>query len=154
MINLKIKQEYIMGYMFFIWLIIMIVAVIVEIATTDLTSIWFAVGAFGSLIFSIFLKDRFIYIQIIIFACLSLITILILKPIIKKHIDSPKIATNIDAMIGKTVLVESDISPLSPGTVKAEGIVWTAESNEESFVAGDLVIISEIKGNTLIVKKG
>ena len=34
-----------MGFMFYVWIIVMVLAVIIEIATTDLTSVWFAIGA-------------------------------------------------------------------------------------------------------------
>ena len=55
-----------MGFMFWGWIIILIVSVIIEIATNDLTSIWFAAGAFGTIISNLFLHDTLIYVQIIV----------------------------------------------------------------------------------------
>ena len=142
-----------MGFMFYIWIVIMVVSVIIEISTTDLTSLWFAVGAFVSLIINLFLKDDLIYVQILVFALVSIVAIFVLRPILKKKINTPKIATNVDAMIGKQVLVVSPINLNKPGIIKFEGIEWTAITEDVECEPGDFVYISKINGNTVIVNK-
>ena len=142
-----------MGVMFYIWLVIMIVAVFVEIITTDLTSIWFAAGALVALIVSIFLKNELVFVQISIFALVSILAISLLKPIIKKKFNNSKVATNIHALVGKTVKVVSQISLNNPGSIKVEGIEWTAMTNMDTFEIGDLVEIVSVTGNTLLVKR-
>ncbi len=142
-----------MGYMFYIWLIIMVLAVIVEIATTDLTSIWFALGALAALILNLFIGDELIWLQIMIFAIISIAAIFLVKPLIKKKLDSSTIDTNVHSMIGKTVVVVNEISLNNPGTIKTEGIEWTAVTEDENFETGDLVEIVSISGNTVLVKK-
>lgn len=142
-----------MGYMFYIWLVIMIIAVLIEIVTTDLTSIWFAAGSLISLIASIFMKNEFIYLQVCMFAVVSILAIFLLKPIIKKKFNNDKTATNVHALVGKTVKVVSTISLNNPGSVKAEGIEWTANTNMDKFEVGDLVEIVSVTGNTLLVKR-
>ena len=141
-----------MGFMFYVWIMVMVLAVIVEIATTDLTSIWFAIGAFFALIVNLFVKDELIAVQVSVFALISIVAIVLIKPIIKKKFHSQKVETNANALIGKTVVVIDAISLNSPGTIKVEGIEWTAITENDSFEPGDLVEISSITGNTLLVK--
>lgn len=142
-----------MGWMFYIWLMILIVSVIVEIATTDLTSVWFAAGATTSLIVNLFLKDKLIIVQIAIFAVVSILAIVLLRPVLKKKMNAEKVPTNADALIGKTAIVTTSISDNFPGSIKIEGIEWTAICNGKSFEVGDLVEIVEITGNTILVKE-
>lgn len=141
-----------MGFMFYIWLGIMILAIIIEISTTDLTSFWFALGALGALVVSIFTGNDLWYVQVIVFSVLTIASIIFVRPLFKKKFDSPKIATNIDAMMGKVAIVESAIGVNQPGSVKFEGIEWTAVTETINFEPGDLVEIVKVEGNTLTVK--
>ena len=102
-----------MGFMFYVWLIAMIVAVIGEISTTELTSFWFALGALFALVSNLFLKNEYIWIQVSIFAIVSIASILFFKPLVRKKMQIPKVATNIDALIGKIALVTSSIESTS-----------------------------------------
>ncbi|WRK52339.1 hypothetical protein SD457_18300 [Coprobacillaceae bacterium CR2/5/TPMF4] len=64
-----------------IWLGITIVAAIIEILTTDLVSIWFAAGGIVSLIACLLGASQTI--QIVLFAIVSIFTIIIVRPIAK-----------------------------------------------------------------------
>ena len=143
-----------MGWMFYAWVIILIAAVIFEIATTELTSIWFACGAFVALILNLFIKDELIPVQIAVFAVISVVSIILIKPLVKRKMFTETIPTNADALIGKIAVVTASISLNYPGAVKIEGIEWTAICNDEdSYEIGDLVEIVEIKGNTMTIKR-
>ena len=141
-----------MGFMFYIWIILLVLAVIIELATTDLTSVWFAAGALSALILNLFVQDELIWVQIIVFAVVSIIAIIIIKPIIKKKFNAEVVETNANALIGRTVIVVEPISLYNPGSIKVEGIEWTAKTEQESFEPGDLVEIVSITGNTMLVK--
>lgn len=142
-----------MGWMFYAWVIVLIAAVIVEIATTELTSVWFACGAFVALILNLFLQDKLIPVQISVFAIVSIVSIFVLRPILKKKMNTETVPTNADALIGKLAIVTNPISVNYPGSVKIEGIEWTAICNQNSFEIGDLVEIVQITGNTMIIKE-
>ena len=142
-----------MGWMFYAWVIVLIAAVIVEIATTELTSIWFACGAFVALILNLFLQDKLIPVQISVFAVVSIVSIFVLRPILKKKMNTETVPTNADALIGKLAIVTNPISVNYPGSVKIEGIEWTAICNQNSFEIGDLVEIVQITGNTMLIKE-
>ena len=141
-----------MGFMFYVWIILLVLAVIIEIATTDLTSIWFAAGALVALILNLFVQDELIWLQVMLFAIVSIAAMLIIKPIIKRKFNSETVETNVNALIGKTVIVVSTIAMHNPGSIKAEGIEWTAVTEDETFEPGDLVEIVSISGNTMLVK--
>lgn len=142
-----------MGIMFWVWIIILVLTVIFEILTTDLTSMWFSLGAFAALLLNLFVKDNLWWLQVIIFAVVATVSIIFFKPLLKKKMMNQKAKTNIDALINKTVVVVEPIAPNSPGTIKTEGIEWTAVTETDSFEPGDLVEIVSVAGNTFTIKK-
>lgn len=142
-----------MGIMFWVWIIILVLTVIFEILTTDLTSMWFSLGAFAALLLNLFVKDNLWWLQVVIFAVVAIVCIIFFKPLLKKKMMNQKAKTNIDALINKTVVVVEPIAPNSPGTIKTEGIEWTAVTETDSFEPGDLVEIVSVSGNTFTVKK-
>ena len=52
-----------MGIMFWVWIIILVLTVIFEILTTDLTSMWFSLGAFVALLLNLFVQDNLWWLQ-------------------------------------------------------------------------------------------
>lgn len=139
-----------MSPLFWIWLAIMILSIIIEVATTELISFWFAIGALIALIMSIIWPNQ-ITAQIVVFSVISVVCIVVLKPIFVKKFDSPKIPTNIDSAIGMKVYVTHEIDSNIPGEVKMDGVYWTAVSNKPIAV-GELVEVVGVEGNKLIVK--
>lgn len=142
-----------MGIMFWVWIIVLVLTVIFEILTTDLTSMWFSLGAFVALLLNLFVQDDLWWLQIIVFAVVATISIIFFRPLLKKKMFNQKAKTNIDALINKTVVVVEPIALNSPGTIKTEGIEWTAISEGDSFEPGDLVEIVSVSGNTFTVRK-
>lgn len=134
------------------WLIIFAVTFIIEIATMSLVTIWFSAGAL--IAFLTQYNGLSILGQIITFIVTSIITFLLFRPALMKHIKTPRIKTNTDSLIGKTGEVLKDITPLSFGQVKVNNQVWTAKSLEGVEIKqGTLVEILEIQGVKLIVKE-
>lgn len=143
-----------MGILFYVWLMIMVCGIIVEIATTDLTSFWFSIGAFFALILNLFVQDKYIWLQILVFVIITILAIIFLRPLLKRKLEAPKFSTNVDAMIGKIALVTSDINEFNLGVVKVEGIEWSAFSEgSEKISSGEIVTICEVVGNKLKVKR-
>ena len=143
-----------MGILFYVWLMIMVCGIIVEIATTDLTSFWFSIGAFSALVLNLFVQDKYIWLQILVFVIITILAIVFLRPLLKRKLEAPKFSTNVDAMIGKIALVTSDINEFNLGVVKIEGIEWSAFSDSsEKISSGEIVTICEVVGNKLKVKR-
>ena len=135
------------------WLISMIVLFVVEAATVNLMTIWFAFGALGALITS--LLGGNLWLQIVIFILVTVITLIPTRKLAKKYFSkSHHQPTNSDIVIGKDCIVTEEIDNLlSAGAVKCMGKEWTARSeNGEKIAAGETVTAVAIEGVKLIVR--
>lgn len=140
--------------MVYVWLGILVAAIVLEIATTQIVSIWFAIGALAAFIATLAGVQQ-LWIQIVIFVVVSAIAVIATRPLVKKIINKKAEPTNADMVIGKTGVVTETIDNLAPtGVVKVNGSVWTARSADNTVIeAGEKVIIREISGVKLIVIK-
>jgi len=136
--------------MIYVWAAVIAISLIVEFATQEFVSIWFAASGVVSLILA-FCKVS-IYWQIPVFIIASLALIFATRPLIKKFIKKDTIPTNADSLIGKTSKLISDITLDQNGSVKFKGVEWTATSSTP-IKQGEDVEVVEINGNTLTVKK-
>lgn len=137
--------------MYIVWAIAIVAFGIFEGVTAQLVSIWFVIGAVVSLISVAF--GASIPVQIVIFTVVSIIALIITRPLVKKHINVKAEKTNADRCIGQEAVVLEEIDNLSSkGQVKALGQVWTARSSDSSIIAKDtIVIVRKIDGVKLIV---
>lgn len=143
-----------MAVMVYIWLAVFVVSVVVEISAPALVSIWFAGGSILALILAAFLGDSLIWLQVLVFAAASVGCIFALRPILRRRQQETK--TNVDSIIGQFGIVTEDISKYQNGLVKINGLVWTGvleENNTEPIQKDSVVVIKDVKGNKLIVKK-
>ena len=123
---------------------------LVEFLTVGLVSIWFAVGALGALITSFITES--VLIQTIVFVIVSVITLIVTKPLMKKFKVTNFEPTNSDRVIGKVVEVTKEIKSNEYGEVVVFGTVWLAASDKNHKV-GSKVVVQKIEGNKLIVKE-
>lgn len=134
------------------WIVIAVIAAIIEGCTTQLVSIWFAIGAVVTAIVSVFTDN--IIVQLAVFVAVSVICVVVTRPLAKKLKssagDNP---TNCDRYIGKTADVIVDIDNTNAvGQVKVEGSVWSARSStSEPLPVGTRVIVNSIEGVKMIV---
>ena len=142
-----------MSTMFWIWLAVMVIAVIVEILTTDLVSIWFTFGAVVPLFLSAFDILNPIW-QTVIFVAISAVLIATLRKVTMKFLfRNNQSKTNLDTLIGeKYRLVEStDFDTL--GKVKIKDVDWSVQGDKQQTIEkGSIVEVVKIEGNKLIVK--
>lgn len=135
------------------WLVAAAVFVVIEIMTMGLTTIWFAGGALvGAVMAAVSLP---LWSQIIAFAVISVILLILTRPWALKYVNSRTIKTNADSLIGQTGLVTQDIDNLNAkGQVKVRGQIWTARSisDEVKLHEGQKVSIESISGVKVIVK--
>lgn len=131
------------------WLIIFIFLIFVEIATVNLVSIWFAIGAIASCILSIYVDN--LIIQLGCFAITSTICLILTKSIISKIKNHKITPTNLDRVIGDIGIVTKNIDEFNNGEVKVDGKTWTATSKETLKVGTKAKIVS-INGVKLNVK--
>ncbi|MCK5732321.1 MAG: NfeD family protein [Tenericutes bacterium] len=139
--------------MVLIWFAVIIVAAVIEAGTMDLSSIWFSAGALFALIVAlIFPGPGSIPVQVIVFLVVSILLLVILRPIFKEHMSKNKIKTNADSLVGKIAVCSKEIINGARGEVKIEGKIWTAISNED-IKPEEKVTVLAIKGVKLVVRK-
>lgn len=133
------------------WLIVLVVALVVEIATCSLVSIWFCGGALLAILAKAL--NAPLLVQIIIFLISSILLIILTKPFINKHLIKNVSKTNIDAIIGKLGVVTIPIDNLKgEGQVKIEGQLWTARSLDDAPIDKDSIVeVEKIEGVKVIV---
>ena len=134
-----------------IWLIIAILLVIFEICSATFGAICFAIGAgFSALAAGLGANVTW---QIIIFAVISLLTFVFLRPFMMKFLDrrSKDTKTNAEAIIGRTGIVSERIDAgQHTGRVAIDGDDWKAVSEDGSVIEkGTPVVI--VKMDSIIV---
>lgn len=132
------------------WFVACLMLIFIEISTVNLVSIWFAIGALFSMILAIFV-DNFL-LQLLVFIVVSIIALLVTKPVVKKLKSNDVVPTNVDRVIGKKAEVIKKITPDEYGEVKVLGTIWTATSDTVLDVS-DKVIVKKIDGVKLVVEK-
>jgi membrane protein implicated in regulation of membrane protease activity len=136
--------------MLIIWIIVVVLGIIIEESTSSLVSIWFSISAGIALVFAI--ADFSIYIQLAVFAALSLILIVATRPFVKKMMLNTEVRTNVDKLYGMVGIVKKTIEPDDKGVVKVDFQEWTAISfNNKLIEENTKVVIKGIVGNKLIV---
>ena len=148
-------MEALIPYMPWIWVAIVVATIVWELTTFELNCLWFTIGATVALILSFFPEVFSPVIQLLIFALLSLILFFVLRKWMKKAMTVPDTPMNLDALIGKEVVVVSPIEKGKKGTVKVNGIIWNAhfDNKEDEAKADDIVVIARVEGNYLVVNK-
>ena len=144
--------------MVWVWLALTIALIVVELCTTQLVSIWCALGAcVTTIIVAIFPKIP-VPVQILIFIVVSAALLFCTKKFVKKFLARTKEqSTNLELYYNKTAIVVEEIDNIqSTGAVKINGLVWTARSENGEVIERDAVVIfKKIDGNkAIVVRKG
>lgn len=134
------------------WLILLIAAIVAEVATVGLVSIWFAAGALAALVSA--LLGAWTWLQIVIFVVISAALLAATRPLVKKHLNSHRRPTNADRVLTMTGVVSEEIDNThARGAVRVDGKEWTARSeNGHVIPEGAIVRPVGIEGVKLIVK--
>lgn len=141
--------------MIWIWLAVMLLALVCEGCTTALVSIWFVPPAIISMILAVIGVD--VWIQVVVFFVVAIASIAVFHSVFKKKLAiTKKKATNTDVLIGEKAVVTEDIDNLRAiGCVKVNGQLWSAlnENETETVKIGDVVEIVAVKGVKLVCRK-
>lgn len=134
-----------------LWLVLMLGLAAVETLTLDLFFLMLATGALAGLVGA--LMGTTFFIQVVIFCVVSLMMVLLVRPVALKHLKrgSSEQLSNIDRLIGEHALALEPVTALT-GTVKIGGDTWTARTADgSSLPAGTRVTVSRIDGATAVV---
>lgn len=136
------------------WLAIFVVLLIIEIVTMGLTTIWFAGGALAAMAAGLIGFGTGI--QILVFLVVSVLLLVLTRPIAVKYFNQERQKTNAESLIGQQALVLEDIDTLqSVGLVEVRGQEWSAKTDEPNgrIAKNKVVVIEGIQGVKLIVRE-
>lgn len=132
------------------WLVLFVILSLIELATVNLVSIWFAVGALITTFASLATDNLMVHLAV--FTISSILLLLLTKPFVKKIKRREVVPTNLDRVIGKVGVVTEKIEKDGIGEVKVLGKRWSAYSNKEIEVNRKIKVLS-INGVKLKVEE-
>lgn len=136
------------------WLSLFVVLVLVELFTMGLTTIWFAGGALVATLAAIF--DLQVWVQVFLFLAVSILMLYFTRPIAVKYFNRDRTKTNVEACIGRQVIVTSEVNNRQGiGQVMLNGQEWTARTTEEgvSLSVGTVGVVKAVSGVKLIIEE-
>jgi len=143
-----------MNEMIMIWLIVLILAIVVELISLGLTTIWFAGGALVAAIVAALGGP--VWLQIVLFLVVSITLLAFTRPIAVKYFNKERVRTNVESLVGRQAIVISEVDNLQGvGQVSVGGQEWSARCFEDGriLVPGTIVRIMAINGVKLIVSE-
>ena len=132
------------------WLVLFVILALFELATVNLVSIWFSLGALITTFISLATDNLMLHLAV--FTISSILLLLLTKPFVKKMKKRDKIPTNLDMVIGKKGIVTETIEKDGIGEVKVLGKKWSAYSDKEIEENSKVKILS-INGVKLKVEE-
>ena len=145
-------------YLWILWLVFILVAVIIELLSLEFTFLMIAIGSLGGLAANLLGLDW--WLQIVVAAGLSVLLLLTIRPFLLRALrkGGDPALSNIDALIGMNGRVISTVTDTG-GLVKlANGETWTArllgpagEAGSASVEPGQPVTVRIIEGSTAVV---
>ena len=146
--------EYISNNLWLFWLIITAVCLILELCSGDFYITCFAVGALLTVCPA--LAHLPLWIQIIVWAVMSVLSIWLIRPklvdLIHKGADIRN--SNADALIGKIGKVVETIPANGYGYIQVDGDQWKSKSIDDADIAlGEKVEIVERESIIMTVRK-
>jgi membrane protein implicated in regulation of membrane protease activity len=134
------------------WFVIGLVLLIVEIFSAGFVVSLIGLACFMAGIVSIFTDN--LIIQFVVFAITMILLMIYVRPIIKKLFSSKSNKkSNIDLLIGKVCVVDTEINNLKgTGYIKINADYWKAVSSDGSNIPkGTIVVIEKMEGITVTV---
>lgn len=124
-----------------------------EAATVGLVSLWFAGGALAAMLAASLSAE--LWLQITVFLVVSAVLLYFTRPIVKKLLAGKNKETNLDRIIGKTVIVSETVdNDAETGRCTIAGVSWSLRSDDGSVIEqGEKVTVDRVEGVKLIVKR-
>ena len=126
--------------MLYIWILAAVVFGVLEGITAQLVSIWFVLGAVAAAVAAA--CGGAVWLQGVLFVAVSVVALLVTKPLVKKYLRPRIQATNADRCVGRTGVVLEDIDNLA-ATRSTDGV---------PIAAGTTVVVDRIEGVKLMVR--
>ncbi len=135
-----------------LWVAVAIILGLIELASFDFVFSMLVLGALAGGT-AAFVGQGFTG-QAIAFTIVSLLGLVLVRPLIKRWIDrsTPLTSTNADALVGRPAVVIADVTDRG-GQVKLAGETWSARTVDAraTFPSGTDVTVIRIDGATAVV---
>ncbi|MBR3247382.1 MAG: NfeD family protein [Clostridiales bacterium] len=137
-----------------IWLVVAIIMLVIEVVTTGLATLWFALGAIVAMVMD--LCGAPLASQIIVMALVSIVSFILcmiwvrpkLESLRKKNVQR----TNADRLIGREgVVIVPFNATEGKGQVKVDGQIWSAKADND-LEEGTKITVKAIEGVKLVVE--
>ena len=137
-----------------IWLVVAIIMLVIEVVTTGLVTLWFALGAIVAMVMD--LCGAPLASQIIVMALVSIVSFILcmiwvrpkLESLRKKNVQR----TNADRLIGREgVVIVPFNATEGKGQVKVDGQIWSAKADND-LEEGTKITVKAIEGVKLVVE--
>lgn len=140
-----------------IWGILGLALLALEMLTGTLYILWFGIAAFALSMLSFVFPDMAIAWQLLIFAVLSLTSLFVWKQFYQRVRDDSNIGQSRGDEIGRIGVITASISPRQNGSIEfAQGVLgsrqWVAIANEEIEIGAEAIVVA-VEGNRLRVSK-
>lgn len=137
--------------MIWVWTIVIAVSLILEFLTWQMVSIWLAVGGVVGLVLSA-IGGISVEVQIIVVVVVAMLAIIFLRKFTLKFLTNKTEGAKAEVLIGKTGKVMQPIDKETSGTVKINGVFWTACADKNIAKDAEIEVVG-VKGNRLKVKE-
>ena len=136
-----------------LWILAAIIAGALEIALPGFVMLWFSVGALAAaLVSAVGLGINF---QLALFTIASVALFAasrtLFKNVLMRNADNLK--TGVEAMVGQEAVVTESLVEGHGGTVRINGELWSARSLAGPVAQGELVIVEQVEGLKLWVRR-
>lgn len=136
------------------WLAVLLLALVVEATTDQLISIWFIPSAIISIVLD-FCTVPILW-QALVFCVSAILGIVFLRRLIMNAKRDANTKTDLDTIVGEKCVVTERIDTFAGcGQAKVKGQVWSARglNVDDVFETGEILHIVGIEGVKLICKK-
>lgn len=138
-----------------VWLVFAVIMLVVEIVTTGLVTLWFAVGSIVAMIMDLCgapLVSQIVVMAVVSIVCFILCMIWVrpkLESLRKKNVQK----TNADRLIGREGVVTVPLNAVEgKGQVKVDGQIWSAKAAED-LKEGTKIKVRSIEGVKLVIER-
>ena len=141
------------AYLWLVWLVIVLTAVVIELLTLEFTFLMIAAGSLiGGLGTNLLGADW--WVQVAVAAVVTALLLFTIRPVLLRTVgkNDPLIPTNVDALAGMAGVVVSAVVGATGQVKLRNGETWTARADSSSeLVEGDQVSVVRVEGATVVV---
>jgi membrane protein implicated in regulation of membrane protease activity len=149
-------QDFLIDYAWVVWVSLILIFLVVEVFTLDLTFLMLALGSVAGLVSS-FAPLNF-WVQIVIAAIVAVLLIFAVRPPLLRRLhrgDDPALS-NVEALLGQPGVVATDFVGANGYVKLSNGETWTARltppTASSRLQTGDPVVVISIDGATAVVE--